>query len=394
MEQHEDHRSSRLHRPSRSLNPWLVAALLVLAGLLLLRNLGDVLAPLHDPDAGPRAVTARGDLAQDEQSTIELFRSASPSVVHVTSHVLARDRFSFNILEIPRGSGSGFVWDADGHIVTNFHVIEGASGRIKVLLVDNTTWDARVVGMSREDDLAVLKIEAPSNKLRPIPVGKSSDLRVGQKAFAIGSPFSLDQTLTTGVISGLGRELSTPRGAPLQDLIQTDAAINPGNSGGPLLDSAGRLIGVNTAIVSPSGAYAGVGFAVPVDTVNQVVPQLIRTGSVERPALGVIIWPDTIVERLVQTGDLPQKGVLVRSVMDGSAAQKAGLRSTRATGDGSVILGDLITAIDGATVEATSDLLEILADKSVGEAVSVTVHRDGQQRQIDVTLQAISSAQP
>ena len=240
---------------------------------------------VYDPDAVPRAITPRGELAQDEQATIDLFRNASPSVVYITPVALLRDRFSLNVFEIPRGTGSGFVWDDEGHVITNFHVIEGAN-TAKVTLADQTTWDARLAGTDPNKDLAILRINAPRDSLRPIEIGTSTGLQVGQKVFAIGNPFGLDQTLTTGVISALGREITVGTGRRIRGVIQTDAAINPGNSGGPLLDSAGRLIGVNTAIYSPSGSSAGIGFAVPVDTVNRIVSQLLRRGRAVRPATG------------------------------------------------------------------------------------------------------------
>ncbi len=218
--------------------------------------------------AGPRPIAPRGELAADEKSTIALFRQASPSIVHITAVSVARDLFTLNLLQIPEGTGSGLVWDDTGNIVTNYHVIQNA-GAAQVTLADQSTWKARLVGIAPDKDLAVLKIDAPKSRLRPIPIGTSKDLQVGQSAFAIGNPFGLDQTLTTGVVSALGREIESVTRRPIQGVIQTDAAVNPGNSGGPLLDSAGRLIGVNTAIYSPSGASVGIGFAIPVDTVNR-----------------------------------------------------------------------------------------------------------------------------
>ncbi|KAJ0254089.1 Protease Do-like 1 [Hirschfeldia incana] len=207
-------------------------------------------------------------LQTDELATVRLFQENTPSVVYITNLAVRQDAFTLDVLEVPQGSGSGFVWDKQGHIVTNYHVIRGASD-LRVTLADQSTYDAKVVGFDQDKDVAVLRIEAPKDKLRPIPVGVSADLLVGQKVFAIGNPFGLDHTLTTGVISGLRREISSAAtGRPIQDVIQTDAAINPGNSGGPLLDSSGTLIGINTAIYSPSGASSGVGFSIPVDTVG------------------------------------------------------------------------------------------------------------------------------
>ncbi|HWN66203.1 MAG TPA: trypsin-like peptidase domain-containing protein, partial [Haliangium sp.] len=240
----------------------------------------------NTPPSEPRAITARGDLAADEAANIELFRSVAPSVVHITNLKAGRDRMNLNVFEIPQGSGSGFLWDEQGHVVTNYHVIDKAD-RVAVTLYDNTVWPGTIVGAAKDKDLAVVKITAPLEKLRPISVGSSRELQVGQKVFAIGNPFGLDHTLTTGIISGLNREIRSISQRTIYDVIQTDAAINQGNSGGPLLDSAGRLIGINTAIYSPSGAFAGIGFAVPVDTVNRIVPQLVSSGRVVKPGLGI-----------------------------------------------------------------------------------------------------------
>ena len=235
-----------------------------------------------DPDAAPRAITPRGELAAEEKTSTAIFRQASPSVVYITTLATEHNPFRFNSQQIPQGTGSGFIWDRRGHIVTNFHVIQGAEAA-QVTLADHSTWKARLVGAYPDRDLAVLVIDAPSDRLCPIPVGTSDNLEVGQKVFAIGNPFGLDQTLTTGIVSALGRQIESVTRHPIEHVIQTDAAINPGNSGGPLLDSAGRLIGVNTAIYSPSGASAGIGFAIPVDQVNQIVPQLVRNGSRDSP---------------------------------------------------------------------------------------------------------------
>lgn len=246
---------------------------------------------MHAGDGAPAAVpipvvNPRGDLAGDEQSTIEVFQQASPSTVFITSIAVHPDRLNLSLMGMPRGSGSGFLWDERGHVVTNFHVIEGADAA-RVTLFDHTTWEAALVGVAPEKDLAVLRIEAPADRLRPLSLGSSGDLQIGQKVFAIGNPFRLGQTLTIGIVSALGREIASATGMPIRGVIQTDTAINPGNSGGPLLDSAGRLIAVNTALYSPPGASAGVGFAIPVDTVKRVVPDLIMYGSVRWPALGV-----------------------------------------------------------------------------------------------------------
>lgn len=337
---------------------------------------------VRDRNARPRAVTARGELAPDEKSTIELFRSVSPSVVYITSKAVQQSPFSLNAMEVPQGTGSGFVWDANGYIVTNFHVIKDAQAA-DVTLADHSTWQAQLVGVAPDKDLAVLRIDAPKSVLPAIAVGTSSDLEVGQKVFAIGNPFGFDQTLTTGVISGLGREIESVTRRPIEGVIQTDAAINPGNSGGPLLDSAGRVIGINTAIFSPSGAYAGIGFAVPIDVVNRLVPQLIRDGRVRRAGLGIRLAEDHLVRRL------GVEGVLVWAVAPGGAADKAGLRPMGRDARGNLVLGDLIVGIDGRPVRESRDLFRLLDPHDVGDVVRLRVLRRRQEVELDVTLQEI-----
>jgi S1-C subfamily serine protease len=329
--------------------------------------------------ARPQPVTPRGDLAQDEQATIELFRRVSPSVVFITT--LARQPAGFfEIQEVPQGAGSGFVWDGEGHVVTNFHVIEGASAA-RVALHDRSEWQATLVGSAPDQDLAVLRIRAPAGRLVPILVGSSRDLQVGQKVFAIGNPFGLDFTLTTGIVSALGRSIRSLTGRRIDDVVQTDAAINPGNSGGPLLDSAGRLIGVNTQIASPSGASAGVGFAVPVDTVNRVVPQLIAHGRVSRPQLGIAVGNDAVLRR----AGVP--GVLVMSVTPGSPAERAGLRGTSRAEDGSLVLGDVIQGLGGREVGSIDDLFAALERQKAGDVVKVRVLREGKLLEREVKLE-------
>jgi S1-C subfamily serine protease len=373
-------------RPGPRYVPWLsLSALLLVLLLVVAGSLGWWYfhrgGPLLEPGAQSRAVTARGDLAADEKSTIELFKEASPSVVYITTLSMRRDAFSLNVQEIPEGTGSGFIWDEDGHVVTNHHVIQNAEVA-KVTLADHSTWNARLVGDSPDYDLAVLKIDAPKKQLRPIPIGTSHDLQVGQKAFAIGDPFGLDQTLTTGVVSALGREIRTHGGRPLTGMIQTDAAINPGNSGGPLLDSAGRLIGVNTAIYSPSGAYAGIGFAIPVDTVNQVVPELLRHGKLVRPAMGVRLADPQLARQLGV-----DSGVLVFDVIPNGPASKAGLRSTRRDTSGQIHLGDIIVAVDGKPVAKPADLYQLLEHAQFGQKVKLTIVRDDERQDAEVTLE-------
>lgn len=361
----------------------LILLLLAVIVVLVFSQVKPWLFGVHDRTAAPRAVTPRGDLADDERSTIELFREVSPSVVYITSLRMGRD-FSFNVLEIPQGAGSGFVWDANGYIVTNFHVIQGAQAA-DVTLADHSTWPAQLVGTEPDKDLAVLKIEAPPDRLPAIAIGASGDLQVGQKVFAIGNPFGFDQTLTTGVISGLGREIESVTARPIAGVIQTDAAINPGNSGGPLLDSAGRVIGINTAIVSPSGAYAGVGFAVPIDAVNRIVPQLIRDGRVRKAGLGITPAEDSVA------GRLGVEGVLILAVARGGAADRAGLQPTRIDARGTIVLGDVIVAIDGQPVRELRDLYRILDAHEIGDPVELRIRRRGAgEIRVDVTLQELS----
>jgi S1-C subfamily serine protease len=332
------------------------------------------------PTAEPRPVTARGDLAEDEKATIELFRRASQSVAFITT--LSRERLGFfEIQEVPRGTGSGFVWDDRGHVVTNFHVIQGASAA-RVALHDRSEWDATLVGIAPDQDLAVLRIRAPKDRLVPVLVGASRDLQVGQKVFAIGNPFGLDFTLTTGIVSALGRSIPSLTGRRIDDVVQTDAAINPGNSGGPLLDSAGRLIGVNTQIASPSGASAGVGFAVPVDTVNSVVPELIEHGRVVRPQLGISAGNEWALRRA------GIEGVLVMSVVPDSPADRAGIRGTYRAEDGTLVLGDVIQELDGRKIASIDDLYASLERHEPGDVVKVRLLRDRRTLELEVTLQA------
>ena len=331
----------------------------------------------------PRPVTPRGELAADERSTIELFKTVAPSVVHIKTLAVARDWFNLDIFQIPKGVGSGFVWDPEGHIVTNFHVIQEAQAA-RVIFADQSVWQARLVGAYPDKDLAVLKIDAPAAKLTPILVGSSHDLQVGQKVFAIGNPFGLDHSLTTGVISALGRQIESVTGRPIKEAIQTDAAINPGNSGGPLLDSAGRLIGVNTVIYSPSGAFAGIGFAIPVDEVSHLVPQIIAHGRVTRPGLGIQVAPDDFAR------NLGLEGVLILGVAPNSPAAKAGLRPSRRDVWGQIELGDVIVAVDGNSISALNDLYDQLDKHRVGDRVRLTLLREGQKVEVEVALAEVS----
>lgn len=353
--------------------------------VLVLLGLGLFLNPLlRQPrhNADPRPVTARGDLAEDEKTTIEIFSATSSSVVYITSKALRRNLFSLNAVEIPQGTGSGIVWDEDGRIVTNYHVISDANS-IEVTMADHSKWEATLLGVAPDKDLAVLQIRIPRNLLHPISIGESETLQVGQKVFAIGNPFGLDQTMTSGIISALGREINAITGRVIRGVIQTDAAINPGNSGGPLLDSAGRLIGINTAIYSPSGAYAGIGFAVPVSEVNRVIPLLIQEGRLIKPGLGVTLADSRISQRL------EIDGMIILEVYQGSGAQKAGLQPTRQYG-GEIVLGDVIKQINGKSVTNFNDLQDILERHKVGDTVTLTIARNNSEIKVDVELSAIN----
>ncbi len=337
-------------------------------------------------NAAPRAVTPRGDLADFEKTTIKIYNEAKPSVVHITTlRNVRRDRWNLNVQQVPEGTGSGFVWDKAGHIVTNFHVVQGVvlnQGAVQVTLADQSSWHGKIVGYYPDKDIAVIYIGAPADKLTPIEIGKSADLQVGQSAFAIGNPFGLDQTLTTGVISAVGREIESVTKRPIKNVIQSDAPINPGNSGGPLLDSAGRLIGMNTAIYSPSGTSAGIGFAIPVDEINRVAPQIIAQGGhLAHPGLGAEYLSDQ------QTTQLGFTGVLILNVNPDGPADKAGLQPTTRDENGDVQFGDLITAVDGKPVKKISDLDGALDAHKNGDVVTLSIQRDGKKQDVKVTLE-------
>ena len=287
-----------------------------------------------------------------------------------------------NTFEVPQGAGSGFIWDAQGHIVTNFHVVYGADA-IQVVLDDQSSYDAKVVGVDPDHDLAVVRVQAPRNKLVPVTVGSSQDLQVGQRVLAIGNPFGLDHTLTTGVVSALGRSIKSVNDRTIEGVIQTDAAINPGNSGGPLLDSSGRLIGVNTQIISPSGAFAGIGFAVPVHIVNRIVPQLVKNGKVIRPGFGITLIPDQISARW------GVKGLVIARVQKGGPADRAGLQSAQETAGGRIRLGDIIKKVDGEPVLIFDDLARILDRHRIGDRVPVEIRRNKKTVNLSIKLQAI-----
>jgi S1-C subfamily serine protease len=360
---------------------WRLLGACVLGAMLATAAAHAQLAERGLATAQPRAVAPRGPLSPEERNTISIFESVSPSVVYITTVQHVRDFFSRNVMRVPQGTGSGFVWDEQGHIVTNFHVIRGAQEAL-VTLGDQRSFPAQLVGVSADHDLAVLKIDVPSNLPPPIPLGTSGDLSVGQTVLAIGNPFGLDHTLTTGIVSALNRTVDNEEGGSIDNVIQTDAAINPGNSGGPLIDSAGRLVGINTMIYSPSGAYAGIGFAVPADTINRVVPRLIAFGRYVRPTLGVSANDDVSSQLL----DDSSKGVLVLGVSPGSPAARAGLRATQMTAAGRVSLGDVIEAVDGKPVKDFAALVAVLDAHEFGDRITLTVRRGGARITVPITL--------
>ncbi|WP_339731858.1 trypsin-like peptidase domain-containing protein [uncultured Gimesia sp.] len=379
----QSHRFDSPERKSSITQKWLILILIVLIGLMAFELVSRKLRQ------STSRVPLRTDLTQTELRTIELFRESSPSVVHIRTaeFALEADQFSMNLQKTPQGSGSGFIWDRKGHIVTNFHVIQKAD-EATVTLADNTIWKAKLVGFAPSKDLAVLKINAPSERLKPIEVGNSTDLQVGQTVLAIGNPFGLDQSLTTGIISGLGREIISVTGRSIRNVIQTDASINPGNSGGPLLDSSGHLIGVNTAIYSSSHVYAGIGYAVPVDLISRFVPQLIRYGVIQIPSLNFTGVDDFVTRKLKTNQLLPQdaQGVMVQEVIPGGAADLAGLQAIRLDKSGNVILGDLIMQLDKMPITNANSLLDALEAHKVGDEVPLIVLRNNQKIKLTAKL--------
>jgi len=373
----------------RAIPVWLVVSvgllLISLCPVLSMAEWGKPLGGTYGgPEGKPRIVTpSPTELGADERATMAVFEQATKSVVFIANTAIRRDPWSFDLFEAPQGSGTGFVWNKQGHIVTNFHVVYGASS-IRVTLADRSEHKAVLIGADPDHDLAVLQVQVSDAALSPVVVGGSNDLHVGQKVLAIGNPFGLDHTLTTGVVSALGRTIKSLSSRTIEGVIQTDAAINPGNSGGPLLDSAGRLIGVNTQIVSPSGAFAGIGFAVPVDTVNRIVPELIKHGKLIRPGLGVSLVPDAMAKRW------GIKGLIVGKVSRGGGAEQAGLKGARETATGRVELGDIITAVDGKPVGTLDDLMAVMEQHKVNDHVTVEIVRGTRQERVSVTLQAVN----
>ena len=332
------------------------------------------------PDVEEIAVDA-DVLTRDESNNITVFRDVSPSVVFVTNTQLRRQRFSLNVMEIPAGSGTGFIWDKSGLIVTNFHVVDRAN-KITITLGSGASYEAKVIGTAPEKDVALLKIDAPDEDLKPIPLGNSEKLAVGRKVLAIGNPFALDTSLSVGVVSALGREIRSVSNRTIKNVIQTDAAINPGNSGGPLLNSMGQLVGVNTAIYSPSGASAGIGFAIPINTIKIIIPQLIEHGTLYRPVMGVETLTDYWSKRL------KVKGVAILSVRKGLPADVAGMVGVREDLRGNIHLGDVIIAIEGEPVTNEDSLLSLLERFKPGDTIGVTTIKDEDIHNYQVILTA------
>ncbi len=332
--------------------------------------------------AQPKPVTPRGSLMELEKSNIEIFEKAKPSVVYISTLQKVIDYWNMSVFDVPRGTGSGFVWDRFGHIVTNYHVIEGASEAI-VTLSNGLGYKARLVGAAPRYDLAVLKIKPIPAVMKPVIIGDSTKLKVGQIVYAIGNPFGLDWTMTMGIISALDRVINEESGAKIKGAIQTDAAINPGNSGGPLLDSAGRVIGVNTAIYSPNGANAGIGFAIPINLVNRVVTSLIAYGKYVPPILGVV--SDDRVNTLLHKR-FGIEGVAVLDVVPNSPAAALGLRPTRIYPDGTIYFGDIIVAVDGKRVESFEQLQDLLAQYNHGDRVTLQILRENRKIDLEVEL--------
>jgi len=330
----------------------------------------------------PKAITPRGELSSLEQSNIELFEKSKDSVVFITTQEQVVDYWSRSVMDVQKGSGSGFIWDKFGHIVTNYHVIEGASSAT-IRLSNGADYQASLVGADPSHDLAVLKIDASSLSLKPMPIGESKGLKVGQMVYAIGNPFGLDWTMTTGIISALNRVIDGVDGSKIKEAIQTDASINPGNSGGPLLDSARRVIGVNTSIYSPSGASAGIGFAIPIDLVNKVATQLIAYGKYIRPTLGIDV--DERMNKLLNQR-YGIEGIVVLGVQKGSGADHANLEPAKIYRDGSISLGDVIVKIDNDKVGSIIELNEALDTKNNEDRIKVTLLRKEQLIVIELQL--------
>jgi S1-C subfamily serine protease len=382
--------------------PWSVVLVLLLilvigaliAGYFLFR--GGRNNP-NDPDAKLREVTPRGDRDALEQERISVFKKSSPGVVNVDTLRIQRSGYA-GLTERQQGTGSGFMWDEKGRIVTNFHVVQDtlqvtssgvvsirSTNEIRVTLADRTAWNARLVGVAPDNDLAVLQVDIPNDRIKPLPVGSSSDLEVGQTVYAIGNPFGQSLTFTHGIVSALEREIESVTDRPIKGVIQTDASLNPGNSGGPLLDREGRLIGVNTAITSPSGGNVGLGYAIPVDTVNRVVTEIIKTGRPAKPTIGLTL----LRERDVRALDYPN-GVMVAEVRPNGPAAKAGLLGFRRDpATGRQLYGDVITHIDGEPIEGVRDYERVMSNAKVQQTIKLKILRGKESREASVTLEGI-----
>lgn len=325
----------------------------------------------------------------DEQNSIEVYKSLAPGVAFITTSSQVQNFYGEDF-ETEKGNGSGSVIDANGHILTNYHVIEGST-KLTVSFGGEKTYPAKVIGGDPDTDLAVIKIEPGQDKLTVVQLGDSDQLDVGQKVLAIGNPFGLDRTLTTGVISGLQRPIRARNGRPIEGAIQTDASINPGNSGGPLLDKFGKMIGINSQILSPQGGSVGVGFAIPVNIAKRVVPQIIQFGEVRRPKLGATLYK---VEQLVEQGiKMPiTKGLLIRSVSPGGSAATAGLRGLSQSSDGELVLGDIITSIDSSPIGDLDDLYKLLDKKQIGDTIQVEIYRNNKPQTIAVKLMPLPAS--
>jgi S1-C subfamily serine protease len=390
----------RRHRdPTRAWPAVLILLILFVAGGLLIGYFvfrGDRRA-VHDPNAKPREVTPRGERDAFEKERIQVFKDVSPSVVNVDTLRIQRRGYA-GLSERALGTGSGFVWDTQGRIVTNFHVVQDtlevsaegavsirAAATVRVTLAEGGSWNAHLVGVAPDNDVAVLQIDAPASALKPIPVGSSSDLEVGQTVYAIGNPFGQSLTFTHGIVSALDREIQSVTDRPITGVIQTDASLNPGNSGGPLLDREGRLIGVNTAITSPSGGNVGIGYAIPVDAVNQVVTDLIRTGRSPKPSLGIVVLRERDTRALGF-----DKGVMIAEVRPGSAAAKAGLHGFQTDpATGRQAPGDLILAVDGEPVNTIADFQKVMGRMKVQQTITLTVRRGDETKDVKVSLEGI-----
>ena len=375
------------------------SALIAVGAVLLVTGFGTVWQPKDNSNIvfaedSPKGISNPSSVS-DEQNSIEVYKTLSPGVAFITSTSYEEDFFGG--MQEGKGSGSGSIIDNQGHILTNYHVVEG-SQKLNVSLGGDKTYPARIIGGDPDTDLAIIKIDAPRDGLTIIPFGDSDNLQVGQKVLAIGNPFGLDRTLTTGVISGLQRPIRSvpvpgaPRGRVIEGAIQTDASINPGNSGGPLLDKYGKMIGINSQILTRSGTSSGVGFAIPVSIAKRIIPQLIQYGEVRRPKLGI---DGRSIESLIEQGlELPvQKGLLIRGVAGGTPAEAAGLRGLMRTNTGQVALGDIITSIDGQAVGDLDDLYRILDKKQFGETIQVEIYRNGKKQVVPVRLTPLRQTQ-